>query len=121
PARLDLWRVQINKQAKMPMVIYELLILGSPSTQDVDGLTNALHQMVSPFGLTVGNEVALKINPDSYTPSDQVPSAALHYCSNAAESPLAKLLLKKGIPIIPVASHPSRVQADVPNSLRALN
>lgn len=103
------------------MVLYELAVLGSPTDTQVEELAQCVVQAVENFGLRLGEEVGWAVRPASFEPSWQRAAAAVFYGgANVLDWPV-QALLRKGTPIIPVASELGRVHEEIPKDLRALN
>jgi hypothetical protein len=102
-------------------VLYQLAVLGAPSDEQVNELEEIVTKAVQLFGLRLGHEVGWEVRPATFSPDQQKSSAAVFY--GGGNAPLANVaqLLKRGIPILPVASEPERVAAEVPELLRPLN
>lgn len=102
-------------------VLYQLAVLGGPSNEQVTELERIVAQTVQPFGLRLGHEVGWEINPATFEPDQQKSSAAVFYGAN--DAPLANVaqLLKRGIPILPVASATDNIAVEIPDLLRPLH
>ncbi|AEA61148.1 toll/interleukin-1 receptor domain-containing protein [Burkholderia gladioli] len=102
-------------------VLYQLAVLGEPSDEQVNELEQIVAHAVQLFGLRLGHEVGWEVRPTTFNPDQQKSSAAVFY--GAANAPQANVdqLLKRGIPILPVASETERVTEEIPELLRPLN
>lgn len=102
-------------------VLYQLAVLGEPSDEQVKELEQIVAQAVLLFGLRLGQEVGWEVCPATFEPDQQKSTAAVFF--GAANPPLGNLaqLLKRGIPILPVASETKYVTAEIPELLRPLN
>ena len=101
--------------------LYQLAVLGSPSTTQLSELENILSQAVSMFNLRLGHEVEWNICPESFEPHQQRSSAAVFF--GGENAPLANVakLLERGVPLLPVASDVTRVNFEIPAMMQPLN
>jgi len=102
-------------------VLYELAVLGAPTTAILRDLESSISAAIAPFGLSLGAEVAWQVRPDAFDPAETKSAAAVFF--GAADAPLANLdsLLRRGIPILPVVSDITKVHEEIPAVLRPLN
>lgn len=102
-------------------VLYQLAILGDPSDEQAKELESIVAQTVHLFGLQLGHEVGWEVCPTAFNPDQQKSSAAVFF--GTVNAPLANVdqLLKRGVPILPVASETSRVTVEIPELLRSFN
>lgn len=102
--------------------LYQLAILGAPMPEQVRELEVIIGQAVGSFGLRIGHEVGWAVCPANFDP-DQHKSAAAVYFGGDINGDLANLsrLLKRGVPILPVASNTDCVAEEIPASLLPLN
>lgn len=100
--------------------LYQLAVLGEPTTEQVDQLEGIVAQAVQLFGLRLGHEVGWQVRPAAFHPDQQRMSAAVFY--GAANAPLANVayLLKRGVPVLPVISEPGRI-TEIPELLWPFN
>lgn len=101
--------------------LYQLAVLGNPSDAQVSDLQMILSHAVGLFGLRLGHEIGWEVRPADFNPDQQRSSAVVFY--GAENAPLTNIanLLKRGIPILPVASDINRVPTEIPELLRPLN
>lgn len=104
------------------MALYDLAILGTPTAQQIDELTQFVSKAVAAFGLQLGTEIGWSLQPTDFSPSEQRVAAVVFYggVSTGLDSQLSTLL-KQGVPIVPVASELERVAEEIPDALRSLN
>jgi hypothetical protein len=103
------------------MVLYELALMGVPSDAQAKELEQYLSQVIEPFGLRLGQEIAWRIRPDNFMPPQNTPAAVAFFGAvGVSEAGLNPLLLA-GIPILPIASAEGRVSEEIPMQLKALN
>lgn len=100
--------------------LYQLAVLGEPTTEQVDQLEGIVAQAVQLFGLRLGHEVGWQVRPAAFHPDQQRMSAAVFY--GAANARLANVayLLKRGVPVLPVISEPGRI-TEIPELLWPFN
>jgi hypothetical protein len=101
--------------------LYELVVLGAPSDAQIAELKAVVSAAVGGFGLTLGREVAWLVKPDTFSPEQQRSTAAIFIGAEGAPTDHVDLLLRAGIPILPVFTGPSGVSRDIPPALRHLN
>lgn len=102
-------------------VLYELAVLGAPSDGQIRDLEDLVSKAVRSFGLTLGDEIAWRVRPESFNPEQRTTAAAVFFGGIGA--PLANLqsLSRGAIPILPVVSDLARVHEEIPELLRSLN
>ena len=103
------------------MILYELVVMGDPSTEQLDDLKQYISQAIADFELTLGQEVSWLVRPDDYAPSTQRATAIVFYGSEVALTSENQSLIKHNIPILPVVSDLTNVDAEIPECLRFLN
>lgn len=101
--------------------IYQLAVLGSPSTAQISELEEAVGNAVAMFGLRLGQEIGWEIVPEVFTPDQQRSGAAVFFGGADTDHPSLPSLLRRGVPVIPVVSDLGRVSTEVPEMLRPLN
>lgn len=102
-------------------VLYELAVLGVPTDTQVEALEAVLAPAVSAFGLHLGEEVAWSIRPVNFDPKLRNSAAAAFFGGAGAIGMDVAPLLKRALPILPIASAISNVQAELPEALRPIN
>ncbi|BBP71393.1 hypothetical protein PHLH6_33970 [Pseudomonas sp. Seg1] len=103
------------------MALYQLAVLGSPTSTQISELEEIVASAVGMFNLRLGQEVGWEICPDAFNTDQQCSSAAVFFGgSNPPLGNIAKLL-ERGIPILPIASNVERVSAEIPELLRPIN
>jgi len=103
------------------MVLYELAIIGTPSDAQIDELSACVSQVVEPFGLRLGEEVAWSVRPETFEPSQRTPAAVAFFGGVGVNEDGLDALRRSGVPILPVASAEARIAAEIPSQLRPLN
>ncbi len=101
--------------------LYQLAVLGAPTDAQVSELQAIIGKAVGMFNLRLGYEVGWEVCPEEFNPDQQRSSAAVFF--GGEEPPLANVekLLKRGIPLLPVATDANRVNAEIPIMLQSLN
>jgi hypothetical protein len=102
-------------------VLYELAVLGSPTNEMVVELENCVKKMTAPFCLSLGNEIGWKVRPESFTPSEMNSAAAVFFGARNASLANFEMLLRRGIPILPVVSDINKAMVEIPTELHHLN
>jgi len=103
------------------MVLYELALMGVPSDTQAKELEQYVSQVIEPFGLRLGQQVAWRVRPDDFMPLQKTPAAVAFFGGvGVSEAGLSPLLLG-GVPILPIASAEGRVSVEIPTQLRVLN
>ncbi|PTR00277.1 TIR domain-containing protein [Paraburkholderia sp. GV068] len=103
------------------MALYELAVLGTPTTRQAEELQGVVSKVVDSFGMTLGNEVGWSVCPDAFAPPSNLAAAAVVYGGAEALKQDVAPLLRRGVPILPVASELTRVREEIPEALRQLN
>lgn len=106
----------------MTTALYELGLAGSITADQVKEIEKHVSDGIAPFGFTLGKEVAWSVDDiANFNPPKRIGAAiAIIGAPNISTSGLATLL-RKGIPIIPVATTFNNVSNEIPGSLRKLN
>jgi len=101
--------------------LYQLALLGSPSDAQVSELEALVRTHVEMFNLQLGSEIGWMVRPPEFNPDQRKSSAALFF--GGTNPPLANVasLLQRGVPVLPVPSDTTRVNAEIPEILRPLN
>lgn len=101
--------------------MYELALLGEPSTTQVDELAEHVQRMLRPFGLTLGDEVLWHVRPEAFRPDQERSSAAVYFGGSLARSADVVSVLRSGVPVVPVVSSLGMVSREIPEALQSLN
>lgn len=102
-------------------LLYELVVLGAPSAQQVSELKGLISDAISLFGMSLGKEVVFNEKPNNFTPKEQVPTAAVFFGGQNASTDSLLVLLNKNIPVLPVVSNLTKVSQEIPEILRPFN
>jgi hypothetical protein len=103
------------------MALYELALMGSPSTDHVDGLKQNIEDIVKPFGLSLGTEIGWSVRPSIFNPPDKALAAVAFFVGPGVSDTGLDEVFRRGIPILPVVSKLERHQTETPSSLWNLN
>lgn len=101
--------------------LYQLIVLGTPSEEQVAELEEIVSQVVLDFGLRLGQEVAWQLLPEHIELEQQKSTAAVFFGGKNASFANLQSLLTKNIPIVPVVSDLTKVAEEIPTLLRSLN
>ncbi|WP_081599080.1 toll/interleukin-1 receptor domain-containing protein [Tistrella mobilis] len=101
--------------------IYQLALLGVPTDAQVSEIEEVIGKAVGMFNLRLGHDVGWEVRPEEFNPDQQRSSAAVFF--GGENPPLANVakLLKRGIPLLPVATDVTRIGAEIPTLLQPLN
>ncbi|WP_082473579.1 MULTISPECIES: toll/interleukin-1 receptor domain-containing protein [Xanthomonas] len=99
--------------------IYEIIIYSDPNDSLADTFHVKIAEMIEPFGLQLGRDVAWILNPEKLSIKETIPAVVLYLSPNNAPPPASLLAAK--IPILPVASSFDEVSHVIPEGLRHLN
>ena len=103
------------------MAFYELALMGVPSDEQIGELAQYLSQVIEPFGLHLGQEVAWSICPTDFKPSQKTAAAVAFFGGvNVSETGLTAVL-REGVPVLPIASADGCVDKEIPAQLKPLN
>jgi TIR domain len=102
------------------LALYQLIVLGAPSDEQITELEKFVSQAVQLFGLRLGQEVAWVINPTVLSELQKATAAVFFGGNNASQANLQSLL-QQNIPILPVVSSLTNVRQEIPSVLRSLN
>lgn len=104
------------------MALYELAILGAPTEEQVNALKRRLDAATDQFKLRIGDDVSLAIQPAEFRPNERVAAAAVFFGgTGSVDFDISKVLDRQSLPILPVASTGTAVNAEIPPVLRTLN
>ncbi len=102
------------------MKIYELALVGAPTPAQSSTVEACLSDVLSAFGLRLGVEVGWSVRPSSFSPRAKT-SAAVAFFGEAGGTDACLDGLQGHTPIIPVASEPGRISAELPERLKKFN
>lgn len=104
------------------MALYEIAVLGDPTEEQVDLLTDGLKTAANDFQLTYGTDLLLHIKPHKFEPGDRSAAVAVFFGGpDVVATDLQVHFDTSRIPVLPVASSEKRVGAEIPESLKTIN
>lgn len=104
----------------MPTPLYQCLIFGQPTPEQVSALTQTISTAMADFGLLSGEHYSIsKGYGDEFI--EVVPTVALFFGAPSASLPEHRNLMRLNIPIVPLVSNVSNVSQQLPECLRSLN
>ena len=86
------------------MALYELALMGSPSTDQVDALKQNIEEIVRPFGLSLGAEIGWSLSPADFDPPAKALAAVAFFGGPGVSDTGLAEVFRRGIPILPVVS-----------------
>jgi hypothetical protein len=101
-------------------LLYQSLLLGSPSDQQVRDFSSTFSTCLEVFGLQRDRDYTISCG----IPADFVDTAAtvaVFFGAEGARCPEISTLLKLAVPIVPVVSCAARVSTELPPELRSIN
>lgn len=103
------------------MALYELALLGYPTPEQASELQRFTEQLQLQLGFSAG-DIELHVSPLVFRPNRRSCAAVLFIGGpNGADFDIAAVVDQRAIPVLPVASTPSALAAEVPQTLRAIN
>lgn len=102
------------------MYLYQCLILGSPSPEQVVAFSATLDGCLALFGLRrdVDYQIDRGLQPDF---SESTATVAVFFGAAGSTYPESQTMKRLGIPIVPVVSSASQVSTELPQELRSIN
>jgi hypothetical protein len=103
------------------MALYEIVVIGHPTGAQIQELQHLVGRVQVQFGFNEG-EITFQSCPTTFQPNQRSCAAALFIGgAQGANFDVTAVLDPKIIPILPVASTPNAVDAEIPQLLRAIN
>lgn len=102
-------------------ILYELAVLGAPSEAQLDELQVCVAKSIEPFGLRLGHEVAWLVCPANFNPDQHHASAVVFFGGKDVPEANVEDLLRRSVPVLPVAFDLSKVSQEIPIILQPLN
>lgn len=103
------------------MRLYELVVMGAPSSAQVEELHGHIAHLIQPFGLQLGKDVTWSVLPGAFEPDQMTPAAVAFFGGAGASDVGLNSLLLAGVPILPIASRDGQIATEIPAQLRVLN
>lgn len=101
--------------------LYQLIILGNPSIEQITELKESIEQSLRLFELQIDREVEWLVNPQVLKLKPQQATAAVFFGGKNPSVDNLQKLLDRNIPILPVVSDLAKVSEEIPSILRTLN
>jgi hypothetical protein len=101
--------------------LYQLIILGNPSIEQITELKESIEQSLRLFELQIDREVEWLVNPQVLKLKPQQATAAVFFGGKNPSVDNLQKLLDRNIPILPVVSDLAKVSEEIPTILRTLN
>ena len=104
----------------MSSTLYQCLVFGAPTAQQVSVLTRTISKAMADFGLKSNEHFSIS---EGYGPGfvETVPTVAVFFGGAGAALPEHQNLMRLSIPIVPLVSDLEKVCDELPECLRPLN
>lgn len=104
----------------MPTPLYQCLIFGKPTPEQVAAFSGTITEVMDDFSLKPGEHFSItKGFGDEFV--ETAPAVAVFFGGAGAELPEHANLLRLSIPVVPLVSNVANVSAELPESLRPIN
>lgn len=104
------------------MAKYELIVLGSPTNPQGDALTARMAELTSDFDMAIPDDFAIRFARDFAQRDPKASTVALYFGGDPEiDGDLVNTLQAARLPIVPVMTKGSKVDASVPASIREIN
>jgi hypothetical protein len=101
------------------MALYEFAVMGAPSAAQIAELEKHLSEVIAPFRLRLGHDVAWSICPTDFK-IDQKTSAAVAFFGGIGVSGAGMdAVLRRGVPVLPIASTEAKYWQRDPGSVKS--
>ena len=101
--------------------LYDIALLGKPTTAQVEEVRADIAGAVAPYGLRLGVEIGWEVKPADEFFDEQRAAVALYFGhDNPSEEGLSRIT-DLGIPVIPIVTTGDSIQDRLPKALRHLN
>lgn len=101
--------------------LYELVVMGGPSDEQVRELEQLVSQAIKKFGLSLGKEISWLVCPQAFHPEQKRASAAVFFGRKGAPQGYIPSLIQNSIPVLPVVLDPAKVHEELPPLLQGFN
>lgn len=101
-------------------MLYQCLLLGAPTGQQKESFSRTFSECLSHFGLKLGHDYTLDEGIQSHF-SEVTATVAVFFGADGVENPDAAALSRLGVPVVPLVSAATRVELELPQSLRSIN
>jgi hypothetical protein len=103
------------------MKLYELALAGTPTSDQSAAVEKSLTDVLNTFGLRLGAEVDWSIGLTTFEGNQKTSAAVAFFGEIGVSDAGIEELLKRGIPIIPIATEPGKISAEIPDRLKPFN
>jgi hypothetical protein len=95
--------------------------MGAPSAAQIADLEKHLSEVIAPFRLRFGHDVAWSICPTDFKIDQKTSAAVAFFGGIGVLGTGMDAVLRGGIPVLPIASTEANIGSEIPVQLRALN
>jgi hypothetical protein len=103
------------------MKLYDLALTGAPTAVQSVAVEQCLTDVLNTFGLSLGADVGWSICPTTFEPSQTTSAAVAFFGEVGVSDASMERLLKRGTPIIPIATEPGKISVELPDRLKLFN
>jgi hypothetical protein len=103
------------------MALYEFAIMGAPSAAQVADLEKHISEVIEPFGLHLGREVAWSICSTDFKVAQKTSAAVAFFGGIGVSDAGIDAVLQGGVPVLPIASTEANIGSEIPAKLKVLN
>lgn len=104
----------------MPSLLYQCLIFGLPTPEQVSALTRTVSKAMADFGLQPDEHFSISEGyGDGFL--ETVPTVAVFFGGVKSTLPEHRNLMRLSIPVVPLVSEVTKVSTELPECLRLLN
>jgi hypothetical protein len=103
------------------MALYEFAIMGAPSATQITELESHVSEVIEPFGLRLGREVAWSVCPADFRVAQKTSAAVAFFGAVGVSEVGLDAVLRGGVPVLPIASTEADIGTQIPVRLKALN
>jgi hypothetical protein len=103
------------------MKLYELALIGAPTDVQSIAVEKCLSDVLNTFGLSLRADVGWSICPTTFEPSQMTSAAVAFFGKVGVSDASVEPLLKRGTPIIPIATEPGKISVELPDRLTLFN
>lgn len=102
------------------MALYQCLLLGAPTSEQVTLFSTTFNECLGLFELKPGHDFTIDCGVQAHF-SQVTATVAVFFGAEGAEFPESALLTRLGVPVVPVVSSAAHVGVELPPSLRNIN
>lgn len=104
----------------MPAPLYQCLIFGKPTPEQVTALSATIVNAMEDFGLKLGEHFTITEGYGNHF-VETAPAVAMFFGAASSTLPEHPNLLRLSIPVVPLVSHLDNVSTELPECLRPIN